>query len=235
MRGDYGSGGARVFLALTLVGVGGPAWAAGDMLKPSEVNYEGESTNPMNESGVFLGAGMSFGQGNSTESGSSGGLALFGHVEPGYQINTGSWSRLELSADLYFGNVSWRYPSSVGGKVTMPVGFGLMPKIGYGYSLGGKMFGLLKAGVGPVVAKFKMKDKGFSAESDGAVSGIAGMIGWEMVLPVGDSFDLTGGLSLTHMQLDVGDLDLSGGGKTSFDRSVNVNIPEVRLGARVRL
>lgn len=204
-----------------------------DQLKPSQVNYQGESTNPANASGVFLGAGASFGQALPTDAGSPG-LAYLLHFEPGYQIETGSWSRLELSADLFSGKLAFRHKDNAadtGGKVEMPITFGLMPKIGYGYSLGGRMMGLVKAGVGPVVARFEVED----AESDGSVSGLAAMLGWEMIVPASESLDFTSGLSFTHMQFDVDELELPGGTKFKYDRSVNANVPEVRLGLRLRL
>lgn len=208
------------------------AFAAGDMLKPSEVNTQGESANPYNESGGFVGGGLSFGQALSTEGGSAG-VAFFGHFEPGYQFNTGSWSRLELSLDLYSGYANFRNPDAAGGKVAASVGFGLMPKLGLGYSLGNKLTGAVKLGAGPVMAKLKLKPVSGSLESDGTVAGMAGLLGWEMIMPAGESLDFTGGVSVTHMQFDLDEVEGSGGTQ-KLNRPVNFNIPEARLGVRLR-
>lgn len=204
-----------------------------DQLKPSQVNYEGESTNPANASGFFFGAGMSFGQALPTDDGSPG-LAYLFHFEPGYQIETGRWSRLEISLDTFAGKFNFRHAENAadtGGKVAMPIGFGIMPKIGYGYSLGGKMIGLVKAGAGPVFGKFSVGD----LESDDRVSGLATLIGWEMIIPAGSALDFTAGISNTHYQFDVDKLRNADDIRVKYDRSVQTNAAEVRLGLRLRL
>lgn len=202
-----------------------------DQLKPSQVNYQGESTNPANASGVFLGAGASFGQAQPTDDGSPG-LAYLLHFEPGYQVETGTWSRFEVSADFFAGKINFRHADNAagtGGRVAMPIGFGIMPKVGYGYSLGGKMIGLAKAGVGPVMAKFTLGD----LETKDNVSGLAAMLGWDMVIPASSALDFTAGISFTHMQFDINGIKLPDG--KNYNRSVNTNVPEVHLGLRVRL
>ena len=187
------------------------ALAAGDMLTPDEVPHQGISANPSNESGLFLGAGASVGQGRSTESGSSPGLAYFGHVEPGYQFNRGDWGRLEASVDVSAGTAAFRTADDKLGKVTTTVPLEVMFKGGYGYSLGQHAVGLVEVGVGPALAKWKIEPNGKSLTSD-TVTGLAYMIGYKVVVPMSSFLDATVGISWSQMQFDVS--NFTGGGDT---------------------
>lgn len=219
--------------------VASSAFAAGDMLTPDEVQTTGISTKPTNDSGVFLGGKVLFGQGRSTEDGSTGGMAYFLGVEPGYQASRGSWGRFEVSADLFTGLINFRNPNSTAekampGKITAQLPFGLMIKGGYGYSLGGDVFGVLKLGAGPVLGKVKLEapDSHGTFTSD-SISGLAWQIGWELVAPINKTVDFTGGLSWTQVQLDVTKLK-NGGTSVAVDRNLIANVPGVDLGLRVR-
>lgn len=210
------------------------ALAAGDMLTPDEVQHTGISSNPVNESGLFLGAGVGFGQGRSSEDGSTPGLAVFGHVEPGFQFNRGDWGRLEVSADVFAGSSVFRTADDNLGKVTSTVPFGVMVKGGYGYSLGQHATGLLEVGVGPTMAKIKVERPDFTAETS-AISGLAYMIGYKVVLPLNSFLDGTIGISWTQMQFDVSNLTTTGGNALAINRTILDDIPAAELGLRIRL
>ena len=209
------------------------ALAAGDMLTPDEVQTTGIEANPANDSGMFLGAGLSVGQATSTEPGSSSGLATFVTIEPGYQRRSGSFGRLEMSAEFLFGKSSFRLGDG-DGKVDLPVGFGVLAKFGYGYSLGGKAFGIAKVGLGPLMGKYEGHPKGAGKITSDTVSGLAGMIGWTAVVPISDSLDFTGGISYTHMAFGVSKVKDSGGTSYDLNRSVQVNVASADLGLRLR-
>lgn len=202
-----------------------------DMLTPDEIKTTGISSNPDNDSGIFIGAGLGFGQGRSTEEGTSPGTAYFLKFEPGYQANRGTWGRIEFSGEVYSGKASFR--SDDLGKLSAS-SFGLMLHAGYGYSLGTKMFGVVRVGVGPVSAKFSAENKGVKYTAD-SVSGLATQIGWLMVVPMSGSMDATGGISWTQTQYDV-DTVKSGSVEYKLDNSnVIVNQPAVEVGLRFRL
>lgn len=200
-----------------------------DMLKPSEINTVGESSNPTNESGGFVGAGLTFGQARTTEDVSPGVATLF-FFEPGYQVNRGSWNRLEFSGQVFAGRASF-------GDSDVNVGLGLLAKIGMGYSLGDRLMAMFKLGAGPVMATFKSEiDTGTgteTVESDGTLMGLGLLGAWQMVFPMSSALDLTGGLSWTHMQFNVDDVK-SSGTKYKFDKQVIANVPAVDLGLRFR-
>jgi len=210
------------------------AWAAGDMLQPNEIQTHGIEANPANDSGMFLGGGVMFGQTYSSEPRSSAGLAYFLNIEPGYQARTGSWNRLEVSGDFLFGHVDVRTPAEVLGKVSIPLAYGFLARLGYGYSIGNHSFGMLRIGVGPMLGKLEAHTGGVRVESDSSISGLAAQLAWEMVGPINDTLDWTGGLSLTHMQFDVGKVQESGGASYDVSRDLVLNVPTAQIGLRVR-
>ncbi len=204
-----------------------PAPKRSDSLKPSELQTTGESSNPSNDSGAFIGGGLSFGSARTTEDGVSPGLAMLFSFEPGYQVNRGSWNRLEFSGQIFAGKAEF-------GKTDINVGLGVLAKLGYGYSLGDKLMSIWRVGAGPVMATFKNRDAAESVESDGALMGLGLQGAWQLVFPMNDSLDLIGGLAWTHMQFNVDDVKGSSGATYKLDRQVIANAQTVDLGLRVR-
>ena len=210
--------------------------AAGDMFTPDERQVTGVSSQPTNDSGLFIGVGAKVGQGRTTDAGATPGVAFLTTVEPGFQASSSSWSRLEVSAELFTGNVTYRLPGSntLGGKVDLSGLYGGMAKIGYGYSLGGDMFGILKAGVGPAFATFGIEpNSGTGKEKSDRLSGLAWMVGWELVAPIASKFDFTAGLSWTQLQFDVSSVTRNGTSRL-VGRQMLANLPAADLGLRVR-
>jgi hypothetical protein len=208
-----------------------PKPAPGQDPTPSEPESFGETTvggNSANKSGVFLGGGLSFGQARPTAGGAPG-MVFAAHFEPGYQVKTGSWSRVEVGADIFSGSASFKNDD---GKSQMQLGLGLLVKAGYGYSLGSGMFGVMKIGLGPVMAKYKGEFQGADVESD-SVTGLATQLAYIMVFPVSSTLDFTGGFSYTHMQFNIDEVK-AGSVKADFD-PVGLNLPQAELGLRVRL
>lgn len=224
----------NTLIFLALAGVPSAAFAAGDMLQPNEIQTTGIEANPANDSGVFLGAGLSFGQARTTEEGASPGTAYFLHLEPGYQVRRGSFGRLEFSGDLLFGQGSFRQGNG-GGTASMNVGFGLLLKAGFGYSLGDKAYGLVKIGAGPAIGKVTAHPDGAGKVESDTISGLAAYLGWTMVMPLSEALDATGGISWTHFQMPVDKLKGSGGAEYAFDQTVIVNVPALELGLRLRI
>jgi hypothetical protein len=232
---------AVTMLTLKSVFLAMPVQAAGyessddddDMLQPSELNDSGVAPNPANDSAVFLGGGLSFGQARPTEGSSSPGMAYLLRFEPGYQVKTGSWNRLELSAEFLYGQLGFRLNSDrLDGAVRVPLDFGMLAKLGYGYSLGSGIMALARIGVGPLVAHVKADVDGIGAQTT-STTGIAAQLGWMLALPLGDHLDATGGLSLTHTEFDVGRFK-GDGVAYNYGRTVIANVPALDLGLRYR-
>ena len=226
----------KVIIAALLASAAGSAQGAGDRLTPDQLPEPSVETRPTNQSGPYLGAGFSVGQGRTTEPDASTGLGLLAHLGAGYQVSRGSWNRLELGADAFFGRVDYRLVSgsNVSGKATIPVNLGLLVKGAYGYGLGGPIYGLVTIGAGPVLGSFQLEDPAAGKVTSSSLVGLAWQVGWQFVAPIGDSVDLTGGLSWTQFAFDVG--NLSGGGHTfSYNRNVITSVPALDFGLRLRI
>ncbi len=219
-----------IFLALSSLSTA--AFADGDMLKPDEIQTTGVEANPANDSGMFIGAGLTFGQARSTSEDVSPGTAILFGVEPGYQSRRGGFGRLEFSGQLFSGQASVRPEDGDATKVQ--IGFGLLFKAGLGYSLGGKLYGVTKIGLGPVMSKLVAHPDGGGSYKSDTATGLAAYIGWTAVAPITDSLDFTGGLSWTHYQLGIDKVEDSAGNKYDVDDSI-VNVPAVELGLRFRI
>lgn len=194
---------------------------------PAEDPYGNTKAN----SGVFLGAGVSFGQARPTKDGSSPGVMYAGRFEPGYQIKTGSWNRLEVSGQFFTGSADMRFDE---GKATFPLQLGMIAKFGYGYSVGSPMVMVLTGGAGPVLAGYEADVGGFNVESTETLTGLAGQIGGHLVMPATDSLDFVGGVELTHIEFDISDVEDDAGNKFPVDTIVAMNLIEARLEARLR-
>lgn len=191
------------------------------------------------KSGMYVGAGLGFGQSRAAKGGTTPGVSFKGSIEPGYMRQFSSWSHMELSGEVFFGNTGFRKSGDDGYKASMPIGLGILAKAGYGYSLGSSLKGIWKVGVGPVMAKYSADAANdVEIESKGAVWGTAGHLAFLLGVPVSDAFDFTGGVELTHMAFDIGDLRVKSGGETSTDDSgetVNLNVWQAVLGMRLKL
>jgi len=211
-----------------------PGAGRGNYVKPVDPDI----VEPKRHSGAFVGLGAAFGQARSTDGG-SGDVSFRVGIEPGFQMGTGSWSRLEVGAELYSGRIGFRAGTGDESyKAKMPIGLGLMPKIGYGYSLGSDLYAVWKLGVGPVMAKFSGdRTDGAELEADDTLWGIAGQIGAQLAFPATDMLAFMIGLDLTHYQFDLGTLKVraDGASETKVEgRSVIVNATNASVGMRMK-
>ena len=187
------------------------------------------------ESGVYLEPGLAFGQSYTTEGDGSPILSYNLGVDAGYFMQTSSWRRLEAGGEFFTGKVGYRTTSENGLKVNMVIPMGIMAKMGYGYSLGSKLYGLWKVGIGPVNADFKAEGKnGVDYSAKNKLWGFGGKIALMLLMPVSDKFYFTTGLSFTRLTFDVGDLE-TGNTAVRYGKAVNLNVLEARLGMRLVL
>lgn len=214
-----------VLVPLTVLTLGG-------QVAKAELDPELAQATSKNNNGLYLGLGARGGQAYGT-GGSTPGLAAFATVEPGYVARRDSWGRVETSLELGTGALSFRRKNDAKTKVGMAVPVYALARVGYGWSLGDSLFSVIRLGAGPAFANYKEEENGESIESDGMVSGIAGQIAWDLIAPMGSSFDIIGGLALTHMAFDINDLEKDGQ-SISVDRPVAVNMPTAYFGVRLQ-
>ena len=183
-------------------------------------------------SAATLGAFVSFGQSKSSESDENPKVAWFAGASFNYLKGTSTWSRVEFGADLFRGSVGHS-------AATIPVNVGFVAHAGYGYSLGGDLFGTLQVGAGLANVGYDGKYKGSDVELSGSEAATVLQFGWHLVLPVGSNYGFTAGVDVTKIDFTVGEVNVvqNGGGKikADIDKRESLTIPSLQLGFRATL
>ena len=191
-------------------------------------------TKTKNPKTMFLGGQVGFGQSYMTTP-SSPGIAYKASFEPGFILPRDSWNRLEISGELGFGRAS--YTLSNGGKdqVDAKMNFLALIKVGYGWSLGYDSFLVTRVGIGPTLASLSGETTGGITYNSSTQTGIAAMIGADLVAAMNDHIDLFGGLSVTRVNFHVSNVTASSGASLSYNESIQINMPMLQAGLRFNL
>jgi hypothetical protein len=164
----------------------------------------------------YVSADLGFGEAFNNGGGSPG-VAYNIKAEGGYIASRDSWSRVEFGLGILMGGTSYR--ADVDGeslKYTTTLGPGMLLKLGYGYSLGEKMIGLWRVGAGLTSG---------STSAEGSSESFLGpmiAVGYDLIVQTEGNFDLLAGAEVTHLSYDA-------------SAPVNMNIPAIRVGIRMRL
>jgi len=233
-----------------------PVFFSGELLKASDPEHKNDissillaqseyvqpNTPPLYESngapgtplkfrsGLYVGGNLGFGlsrnsggDANSIPSYTAGG-------EIGYVAGTGSWSRFEVALEAMFGKVGHS-------RASLPIGGGAIIKIGRGYSLGNKFFGVWQLGAGLAQAKYSgTTSQGVDVTSVDPVVGTILRVGYSIVMPMGNFMSMIGGVSWTFMTFNIteGVLDDSSSDRAiDLDQQISLNIPAVQVGIRL--
>lgn len=179
--------------------------------------------------GFTLGLVGDFGPIFDAEPDSSSGMGFGFGFEPGYIIQTESWSRIELGAEIAYRSFDWK-PSSDAKASMTPMSF--TPRIGFGHSLGGNMFGVLRLGFGMASAQGTTKTNGITAKTDDKM-GFVLSGGYDATYGAGMA-QFFGGVGVTHFKWTFTEVK-SGGVTTSIDDgNVNLNYVNLRAGMRLK-
>ncbi|MCX6118298.1 MAG: hypothetical protein NT027_12205 [Proteobacteria bacterium] len=102
-------------------------------------------STPGNEKGGFaLGINGAFGPVYDAEPKSTSGMGFAVGVEPGFVIQNDSFSRIELGVGIAYNSFSWKNPDVTHTMAPLTI----LPKVGWGASLGNNLQGVLKVGFG---------------------------------------------------------------------------------------
>lgn len=185
----------------------------------------------------FIGANFGVGESFASKPGSPG-VSYDMTIEPGYMVPLGSWARAEASLEAGFGQLGYRAAKSddnFSEQMTITT-LGVMPKLGYGYSLGNDLFGVWKVGVGPQSLKYSGKDQSGDHTFSGNILAVGIRGEFAVVLPASSGLDFTAGVKVTHLSADLGDTTITDNNvSTKVDLgSLNLNVVEAMLGARLK-
>jgi hypothetical protein len=180
-------------------------------------------------SAATFGGFVSFGQSRSSKSEDNPKVAWMTGGSFTYLKGTSTWNRVDFGGDVFTGSVGHS-------NADVPINIGFLAHFGYGYSLGGELFGTLQIGAGLANVGYKgeteQNQKFEMSESKGAT---VLQIGWHLAMPIGSNVGFTAGIDYTKMDFTVDDVDLVDNGvKRVFelDKRESLTIPSLQLGVR---
>ena len=189
-----------------------------------------------NATGLYLQGGANFGQTVSTDPEANGNFGWLTEAGFGFQINKDSWSRLEAGATAFTGHLGFEVSDPTGGQVDLNLNYGVLATLGYGYSLGHRVFGIARFGVGAVRGTLSANPNDLTVESKEPANGLAARLGWDLILPIAQRLDVVGHIGVDHFQLDFDRLETAEGtAVTSVNQRIIANLPQLGLGLRWRL
>ncbi|MGE0172796.1 MAG: hypothetical protein AB7T49_08425 [Oligoflexales bacterium] len=175
-------------------------------------------TGPMGRkpSRPYLGFHVNFGEAR-TAGDSKAGLGWLIGVEPGYKVPRTAWDLIDASVELGTGHAQFERNNV---DINLPIHLYLLAKAGYGYAIGEDVFGIVQLGAGTAFAKYTPeKDSEVDAST---LSGFIGRLGFQVLAPVADGFDVFGALQLNYMSFSGSDVD-----------AFQLNMPALSVGGRI--
>ena len=170
---------------------------------------------------VYGGFNLGIGQSQSAAQGGPKAAYIMG-PKLGYNKTLSTWSLLDVDASLLTGEVGYS-------KANMHVNYGLMFRIGYGYSLGNHVFGIWKLGVGLCNADYTWNFNGFKRK------GLMGTVfqgAFELLFPVSTAVAITGAAQWNRYVLDVGDVS-NGPTSLAINQTERLNVWLADVGVRL--
>lgn len=170
-------------------------------------------------------AGFNLGIGQSQSAGQRGARSAY-LLNPklGYNKVLSTWSLLDVDFSLIGGEFGYS-------KADVRANYGTMLRVGYGYSLGNRLFGVWKVGVGLFNADYTWRENGYKAKGQ---MGTLLQGAFEVLFPLSSVVAVTGGAQWNHFLLSIS--DVKGGGQTfAVDRDEHFNVFLADVGIRFYL
>lgn len=177
--------------------------------------------------GFTLGLAGDFGPVYDAEPTSSSGMGFGFGVEPGYVIQSESWSRLEIGAEIGYHSFSWKSGKNTDSTLSP---FSVVPRVGFGHSLGDNLFGVVRFGFGFATGQVSSKSSGVSSKTDSKMGFV--LSGAYDVTYGAEKTQFFGGLGATHYKYAFSESTTNG---TTLSKDNNLNLNHVNLHAGVRM
>jgi hypothetical protein len=194
-----------------------------------EARQKPEITVANTYGGFSLGLSGDFGPIYDAEPQSSSGMGFGVGFEPGYVIQSESWSRIEFGAEIAYRSFSWKNSKDSSASLTP---MSVIPRIGLGHSLGDNMFGLLRFGFGFATGQATMKSAGITSKTDDKMGFVlTGAYDVNYGTGTGQFF---GGLGVNHYQWSFSELKKAGVTDSNYDGKLNLNYVNLHMGMRLK-
>jgi hypothetical protein len=178
--------------------------------------------------GFTLGFSGDFGPVYDAEPTSSSGMGFGAGIEPGFIIQSETWTRLEIGAEISYHSLSWKSGKSTESTLA-PMSF--VPHVGFGSSLGDNLFGIMRFGFGMATGQVKSKTSGVASESDSKMGFV--LSGAYDVTYGGETTQFFGGIGATHYKYSFSEVT-SEGKSVSVDAPLNLNHVNLHAGLRLK-
>jgi hypothetical protein len=184
--------------------------------------------------GFTLGLVGDFGPVYDAEPSSSSGMGFGLGVTPGYVIQSETWSRLELGAEIGYHSFNWKNGTTSTASMSP---LSVVPQVGFGHSLGDSLFGIVRLGFGFATGSVasKVAATTLTAASTSKTDSKMGFIfsaAYDVTYPT-SSPQFFGGLGVTHYKYSFSE-STTNSVTTSIDAPVNINHVNVHAGMRMK-
>lgn len=179
--------------------------------------------------GFTLGLNGEFGPVYDAEPESSSGMGFGFGIEPGYVIQSESWSRIEFGAEIGYHSFEWKSDKDVTSTISP---FSVMPKVGLGHSLGDNLFGIIRLGFGFANGQQSVKSTGLSGKTDSKM-GFVFAGAYDVTYGTGSS-QFFGGLGVNHYKWSFSEVTVNGQKSSLDDGNLNLNFINLHAGLRLK-
>ena len=159
---------------------------------------------------------------------SSSGMGFGFGIEPGYIIQSESWTRLEFGAAVGYHSFTWKSGKT---KTATLSPFSIVPRVGIGHSLGDNLFGIVRFGFGFATGQLSEKSGGVTSKTDSKM-GFVFSGDYDVTYGAGSS-QFYGGIGATHYQYSFSE-STTGATTTSVDAPLNINHVNLHAGMRIK-
>jgi hypothetical protein len=178
--------------------------------------------------GFTLGLAGDFGPVYDAEPESSSGMGFGFGVEPGYIIQSESWTRLEFGAAVGYHSFTWKSDKTTTATLSP---FSVVPRVGIGHSLGNNLFGIVRFGFGFATGQLSAKSGGLTSKTDSKM-GFVFSGDYDVTYGAGSS-QFYGGIGATHYKYSFSE-STTAGKTTSVDAPLNINHVNLHAGMRIK-
>ena len=186
------------------------------------------------QGGFTLGLSGDLGPVFDAEPAGSSGMGFGLGVTPGYLIQSESWTRLEIGAEIAYHNFTWKNSKT---STASMAPLSIVPQVGIGHSLGNNMFGIVRVGFGFATGTVasKIATSATSIAGSAKTNSTTGFVlsgAYDVTFP-STSTQFFGGIGATHYQYSFSD-STANGVKTSVDSALNINHVNLHAGLRLK-
>jgi hypothetical protein len=180
---------------------------------------------PKIPSSLYAGFNLGIGQSRPSGTGNDKGAYLLS-PKIGYNKTLTTWSLFDADLDFLYGNIGHS-------AANITIDYGALLRVGYGYSLGNRVFGIWKAGLGIYNADYALtSDTAYKAKG---ILGSVYQVAFEALFPITSSVALTASAQWNYFALSVNQVKSGALTKPPANDEERIQVILADVGIRVYL